>query len=63
MELMSEYLSKLESYTDLDAVTIRNTKINKVLRAILKLDTIPHEETFKFKSRSQALLNKWNLDF
>lgn len=57
---MSDFLSKLESVPDLEASIIRETKINKVLKAILKLDTIPKEEEFRFKPRSQALLEKWN---
>jgi hypothetical protein len=31
-----------------------------VLKAILKLNTIPKEEDFRFKPRSQSLLDKWN---
>lgn len=58
---MSDFLAKLETFPDLDVSIIRATKINKVLKAILKLDTIPKEEEFKFKSRSQTLLDKWNI--
>lgn len=57
---MSEYVSKLEGYADLEVSIIRATKINKVLKAILKLNTIPKEEDFRFKPRSQTLLDKWN---
>lgn len=60
MKNMSEFVSKLEGYADLEVSIIRQTKINKVLKAILKLNTIPKEEEFKFKPRSQALLDKWN---
>src|SRR6202021_1880941 len=60
MKQMSEFIGKLEGYADLEVSIIRATKINKVLKAILKLSTIPKEEEFKFKSRSQALLDKWN---
>ncbi|KAF3360552.1 Mannan endo-1,4-beta-mannosidase F [Verticillium dahliae VDG1] len=59
MKMMSEYISKLESFPDLEVSIIRATKINKVLKAILKLDSIPKEAEFNFKSRSQALLDKW----
>ncbi|KAI5460297.1 hypothetical protein BGZ63DRAFT_424812 [Mariannaea sp. PMI_226] len=62
MKSMSEYMTKLESYDDLDVDTIKTTKINKVLRAILKLESIPKEEDFGFKARSQALLEKWNMN-
>jgi hypothetical protein len=60
MQLMSDYVTKLEGFPDLEVSIIRATKINKVLKAILKLDNIPKEDEFKFKSRSQVLLDKWN---
>jgi hypothetical protein len=60
MKQMSEFVSKLEGYADLEVAIIRATKINKVLKAILKLQTIPKEEEFQFKPRSQTLLDKWN---
>lgn len=60
MKNMSEFISKLEGYSELEVSIIRSTKINKVLKAIIKLNSIPKEEEFKFKSRSQTLLDKWN---
>lgn len=60
MKQMSEYISKLEAYAELEVSIIRATKINKVLKAILKLGSIPKEEEFMFKPRSQSLLDKWN---
>lgn len=57
---MSEFLAELETYTDLDGSIIRTTKIHKVLKAIIKLQSIPLEEKFHFKSRSTDLLAKWN---
>lgn len=60
MKVMSEFLTKLEGFPDLEVSIIRATKINKVLKAILKLENIPKEEEFKFKPRSQTLLDKWN---
>jgi len=60
MKVMSEFLLKLEGFPDLEVSIIRATKINKVLKAILKLDNIPKEEEFQFKTRSQSLLDKWN---
>ncbi|OLN88767.1 hypothetical protein CCHL11_01831, partial [Colletotrichum chlorophyti] len=59
MKLMSDYITKLESFPDLEVSIIRVTKINKVLKAILKLESIPKEEEFNFKTRSQTLLDKW----
>jgi hypothetical protein len=60
MKQMSEFVNKLEGYADLEVSIIRATKINKVLKAILKLPTIPKEDEFQFKPRSQSLLDKWN---
>lgn len=60
MKSMSGYLTALENVTELEASIIRETKINKVLKAILKMDTIPREEEYTFKKRSQGLLDKWN---
>ena len=60
MKMMSEYITKLETLPDLEASIIRNTKINKVLKAILKLENIPKEDEFQFKPRSTVLLEKWN---
>lgn len=60
MLTMSDYIAKLESLPDLEVSIIRATKINKVLKAILKLNSIPKEEEFRFKPRSQALLETWN---
>ena len=57
---MAEFVTKLEGYADLEVSIIRVTKINKVLKAILKLPSIPKEEEFNFKTRSQTLLDKWN---
>lgn len=60
MKLMSDYVTKLEGFKDLEVSIIRATKINKVLKGILKLANIPKEEDFHFKPRSQALLDEWN---
>ncbi|RKF81744.1 putative pwwp domain-containing protein [Golovinomyces cichoracearum] len=60
MKLMSEFIEKLEAYTDLEVSIIRQTKINKVLKAILKLQEIPLEHEYRFKPRSQSLLDEWN---
>ena len=60
MPQMANYIKKLENYGDLDVGIIRTTKINKVLKALIKLNTIPKDEEFNFRSRSMELLNKWN---
>ncbi|KAI2638183.1 hypothetical protein GGS21DRAFT_458885 [Xylaria nigripes] len=61
MKQVSDFLAKLETFPDLDVSIIRATKINKVLKAILKIETIPREDEFRFKPRSQVLLDKWNI--
>lgn len=61
MKQMSEYLTMLENVGEqLEVAIIRATRINKVLKQILKLSAIPREAEFNFKSRSQKILDKWN---
>ena len=60
MPQMSQYIKKLENYEDLEVSIIRTTKINKVLKALVKLNTIPRDEEFSFRKRSVELLGKWN---
>lgn len=57
---MSDFLLELESFPDLEGSIIRATKIHKVLKAMIKLPSIPLDEEYKFKSRSIDLLAKWN---
>ena len=61
MKAMSGLFTQLEGVPELELAIIQATKIHRVLRAILKLhDThIPQDEVYHFKSRSQALLDKW----
>jgi hypothetical protein len=60
MAVMANFISKLEEYGDLEVSIIRSTKINKVLKALIKLNTIPKDEEFDFKGRSMNLLARWN---
>ena len=60
MSAMSNYIKKLEGYADLEVSIIRTTKINKVLKALIKLNTIPKDEEFNFRGRSVELLGQWN---
>jgi creatinine amidohydrolase/Fe(II)-dependent formamide hydrolase-like protein len=60
MPLMATYIKKLEGYADLEVSIIRTTKINKVLKALIKLNTIPRDEEFQFRKRSVELLSQWN---
>ena len=57
---MSDFLAELEEFPDLEGSIIRTTKIHKVLKAMIKLASIPLDEEFHFKSRSVDLLAKWN---
>lgn len=57
---MSDFLSELEAYPDLEGSIIRATKIHKVLKAMIKLPSIPLDEEFEFRTRSHDLLAKWN---
>jgi hypothetical protein len=57
---MSDFITKLESYQDLDPNIIRVTKIHKVLKGIMKLSSIPKEELYQFQFRSSNLLAKWS---
>src|SRR5437667_8470099 len=60
MNMMADYISRLESYPELEVSIIRATKINKVLKGIIKLPSIPKDDEFHFKQRSTDLLSKWS---
>lgn len=59
MSAMSGYMAQLEELQNLEPEIIKETKVHKVLRGILKLGQIPRDEEFKITSRSQELLSKW----
>lgn len=60
MATMAEFFNQLESYDNLEQSVIRATKIHKVLKGIVKLDTLPDGDEHNFKKRSAALLEAWN---
>jgi hypothetical protein len=60
MPSMTGFLKQLEEFEDLEAAVIKDTKVHKVLRGIIKLETIPNEEGYNFKTRSNNLLTKWS---
>lgn len=62
MDLMSTYFSRLEAYQNLEVAIIRATKINKVLKMIVKLSSIPRDEEFQFRKRAVDLLSQWKND-
>jgi len=59
MANMATYFDKLEKHTDLEVSIIRSTKINKVLKMIVKLNTIPRDEEFNFRQRAMSILSSW----
>lgn len=60
MSAMAEFFGQLEKYDNLEPSIIRTTKIHKVLKAIVKLASIPKDEELGFKTRSAELLEIWN---
>jgi hypothetical protein len=60
MAAMADFFTQLENYDNLEPSIIRVTKIHKVLKAIVKLVTIPKDEEYNFKKRSAAMLETWN---
>jgi hypothetical protein len=59
MATMAGYFDKLDKHADLEVSIIRSTKINKVLKMIVKLDTIPRDEEFQFRQRALNILTSW----
>ena len=55
-----KYFQTLENYPNLEVSIIQSTKVNKVLKAIIKLQSIPHDSEYNFKSRALKLLDVWN---
>ncbi|KAF2858716.1 hypothetical protein K470DRAFT_265845 [Piedraia hortae CBS 480.64] len=60
MPTMADYFTQLENHQNMEPEIIRNTKIHKVLKAVVKLASIPRDEEFQFKKRSANLLGIWN---
>ncbi|RMY23368.1 hypothetical protein D0865_16481, partial [Hortaea werneckii] len=60
MASMADFFGQLENYDNLEPSIIRVTKIHKVLKAIVKLHSIPKDEEYNFKKRSAAMLEVWN---
>lgn len=59
MDAMAGLFTRLEAYPDLEVSIIRATRINKVLKMIVKLPFIPRDEEFHFRRRSLNILSKW----
>lgn len=60
LEAMAGFFTQLEGHHDLEPSIIRTTKVHKVLKAIIKLSSIPKDEEYNWKLRSAALLEIWN---
>jgi hypothetical protein len=60
MPNMNDHLTALENFQDLESPIIRETKVAKLLKVILKLTDLPRDEEFKFKDRCGKLLAGWN---
>lgn len=56
---MAGFFTRLESHGEIEVSIIRETKIQKVLRAILKLSSIPKDEQYSFKKRAVDILSSW----
>ena len=59
MTSMANCLSKLENYDEIEISIIRHTKINKVLKMIVKLNFVPRDEELQFRQRAMNILSKW----
>jgi hypothetical protein len=59
MPAVSDDLKWLEG-RDSDAEVIRRTKIDKVLKAILRLNNIPRDEEFSISARCTKLMETMN---
>lgn len=56
---MADYILQLEQQPDLEASLIHHAKIHKVLKLIIRLESVPRDEEFNIKKRSAALLETW----
>jgi hypothetical protein len=56
MDNMPQCLEVLEEHRDLEPNLIKKTKVNKLLRVILRLDDIPRDAEFNFRKRCKDLL-------
>ena len=52
-------MTNLETYKDLESSILRKTKVHKLVKAMMRLSSIPMDEEFQFKQRSMDLLNQW----
>lgn len=57
---MAKFFDQLEKADDIDSGILKDTKIHKVMKGIVKLTGIPKDEEFHFKDRSAKLLDSWN---
>jgi hypothetical protein len=60
MSALDKILGQLESHGDLEPSIIRSTKIDRILKSISKLASIPKDKEFGFKRRSAKLFGIYN---
>lgn len=58
---LPDLLTQLEKLGDLEARVISATKINKVMRALVKKNDLPRDEELSIRSRAYALLDEYEL--
>lgn len=61
MPELSNLLTQLEAFPDLEAQVITKTKINKVMRALIKKPNLPKDQELSIRSRAYALLDEYEL--
>jgi len=60
MPELSKFLGDLETWENLTVDLIKDTKIHKVLKGVMRVDfEIPLEDEFHFKKRSEDLYKQW----
>ncbi len=60
LEKINLVFIRLENIKDMEFDVIKDTKINKVLKAIVKTPNLEFKESFKYHERSLKLLRAWN---
>ena len=55
LEGVSNWLTWLEEFGNLPPEVIRNSGIDRTLRALIKLDSIPQDEVYNFRTRAREL--------
>lgn len=59
LDQLSVRLDELSRLNDIPDRRLQFSKIGKVMRHIAKLDAIPRDSEFKFRTRAQSLVDTW----